>query len=546
MAGVLAFDGRSTYVCLGNPDSLNINDKMTVEVWFRNDAPGARDLRSYLKNIVAHGNDGRAELFLRMDSFSWSYELGVWRGDSDETIAAKMDIPNEDMGQWVHLAGVWDGKAWLLYHNAELAARKKDTLGPTKVNAAWGIGANGGGGDRFFHGGVRDVRLWKVARTQEQIQSTMHSGPSPTEQGLAGWWKLQGDARDSSSSGVHGTVRGMCTWGLSEPADIKVAASGASGERHGGDLNSLLQQAMGLGGGDDTSPDVGHAVEVSLEQLYMGADVQVPISRTNPCTTCQGSGSGNVGSLRGCLRCSGTGKAMAVVAVMGMMQPTQRTCPGCDGRGRFGASETRCEACDGNKIVRKEDAATVRVEPGMPEAHKIVRRGDGDNTPTTRPGARIFVIQTRPHERFIRRGDDLAVVLKLPLIEALGGFKRGIEHLDGRTLCVRAPDGRSVSHGEVFVVNGSGMPRLQKPVEFGDLYVQVEVAMPESLSPDALAAITDILGPGPPPHTGDDVEEATPHPAPGFNPTGWGLGGVEDEDETGEQRGQHPTACAQQ
>ncbi len=52
------------------------------------------------------------------------------------------------------------------------------------------------------------------------------------------------------------------------------------------------------------------------------------------------------------------------------------------------------------------------------------------------PGDLVFRIRTEPHKKFTRRGHDLAHQMSISLLEALVGFKREIEHLDGHKVVV--------------------------------------------------------------------------------------------------------------
>jgi hypothetical protein len=71
-----------------------------------------------LRNILAHGHatSPAGEVFLRINN--GSYQVGSWNGTNHFTSAA---IPAGDLGQCVHLAGVYDPAAgqWRLYRNDE-------------------------------------------------------------------------------------------------------------------------------------------------------------------------------------------------------------------------------------------------------------------------------------------------------------------------------------------------------------------------------------------------------------------------------------------
>jgi hypothetical protein len=129
---------------------------------------------------------------------------------------AAAPIPREDTGEWVHLAGVYDGSRWRLYRNGQEVASNPDPVGVVPVKGAWAIGARGGGSERFFAGDIAEVRLWNVARTPEQIREDMRRDPRKDDtQGLIGSWSLSEGrgaiAGDRSPSQAHGVLRGA-TW----------------------------------------------------------------------------------------------------------------------------------------------------------------------------------------------------------------------------------------------------------------------------------------------------------------------------------------------
>ena len=74
----------------------------------------------------------------------------------------------------------------------------------------------GGGRERFFQGDVRDVRLWKMPRGQQEIRADMKRTLSGEEPGLVGYWPLNERqdvlARDLSPNKNDGVIR-KGAWG---------------------------------------------------------------------------------------------------------------------------------------------------------------------------------------------------------------------------------------------------------------------------------------------------------------------------------------------
>ncbi|XXF80006.1 LamG domain-containing protein [Myxococcaceae bacterium GXIMD 01537] len=196
----LEFNGTSTFVDLGNPDRYSFTGPLTMEAWVR-----PRTLLP-LQNILAHGFGTSSEVYLRQ--VFGVYQTGAWGNDMGGGVS--VSIPPGDLGQWVHLAGVFDGSNWTLYRNGEQIGQAPASGGLAAVDKPWAIGARGGGGERFYDGGIRDVRFWQGARTASQIQAEMNSTLRGDEPGLIGYWPLnEGEgttAKDLSRSKNDGKI----------------------------------------------------------------------------------------------------------------------------------------------------------------------------------------------------------------------------------------------------------------------------------------------------------------------------------------------------
>ena len=89
------------------------------------------------------------------------------------------------------------------------------------------------------------------------------------------------------------------------------------------------------------------------------------------------------------------------------------------------------------------------------------------------------MIQELPHKVFKREKNNLRMKLKITLKDALLGFRKVIEHLDGHKVNIKK-DGVT-QPGETIRIKGEGMPVHQKG-DTGDLLVDVEITIPEQLS----------------------------------------------------------------
>jgi hypothetical protein len=159
----VSFDGQNDVIQLGNPTALRaIRQRITIAAWVKPEATDG------LRNIVAHGytSEPQGEVFLRVND--GRYEVGAW--DGADHLAA-FDIPAEDVGSWVHLAGVYDGANWRLYRNGVEVAVTEDETGAVFVYGDWAVGARGDGNGRFFQGSIDDVRIYNRTLFAAEIQA---------------------------------------------------------------------------------------------------------------------------------------------------------------------------------------------------------------------------------------------------------------------------------------------------------------------------------------------------------------------------------------
>lgn len=114
---------------------------------------------------------------------------------------------------WVHIAAVTDGTTRRHYINGELVFEAAETNPSSSSTRALRIGSDPDW-DFMAAGGIDELRIWKVARTQAQIRQTMYA-PYVNEandtagmfQSLEAWYRFEGNAMDSWRT-HHGTIMG--------------------------------------------------------------------------------------------------------------------------------------------------------------------------------------------------------------------------------------------------------------------------------------------------------------------------------------------------
>lgn len=244
-----------------------------------------------------------------------------------------------------------------------------------------------------------------------------------------------------------------------------------------GDMFGRAQRPTGPSRGQDLRYDL----EISLEQAYAGAEVEIKVPAATACETCEGSGARPGTTATPCATCNGLGR---VRRSQGFFQ-VETTCPRCGGGGRLLLNP--CHACGGAGQVRRERLLQVRVPAGVDDGSRIRLAGEGDAGAKGGPRGDLYIfLAVRPHDLFERDGLDLRCQIPVPMATAaLGGeidvpCLLGGEHCDGKCkLTVKAPAGTQTGHS--IPVRGKGMPSLRSRRR-GDLVVELVVETPTNLT----------------------------------------------------------------
>lgn len=163
--------------------------------------------------------------------------------------------------------------------------------------------------------------------------------------------------------------------------------------------------------------------------------------------------------------------------------------------------KTSVEGGEARISVRREDGQsetiTVRIPAGIEDGKKIRLRGQGAPSPNGGPPGDILItVRVEKHPWFHRRGDDLDVRVPLTLAEAAAGCKVDVPTPQG-TIAVKVPP--CTSSGTKLRVKGHGVQR--QGGKSGDLYAEVMIVMPDSLTDQQIEWLQQLNGSSSDPRT---------------------------------------------
>lgn len=196
----LRFDGTDDLLNCGNGIPLQITgNKITLEAMIN-----VNEFKSqpFAGSVIVKDQGSNSSGYMIRCGGAGIINFNIGNGSWHEISTPANSV---QLNQWHHVAATYDGTSMKIFIDGELAAQSNSvfTIGNASNNNLL-IGESPGFPGRVFNGKIDEVRIWNVARTQSQIQSTMNTiltqeYYSTPDSGLAGYWQLDEGIGQSAS-----------------------------------------------------------------------------------------------------------------------------------------------------------------------------------------------------------------------------------------------------------------------------------------------------------------------------------------------------------
>jgi molecular chaperone DnaJ len=327
----------------------------------------------------------------------------------------------------------------------------------------------------------------QIKKAYRRLAKQYHPDANPNNPQAAETFKQVSEAHgvlaDPEKRKKYDTMRRL---GAFEPSARR--SGGAPGARGGGfaetfDFGDFGSMGLGdifssiFGRGKREEPR-GESIETELEIPFrtaaLGGKVPVTLTLNEACATCSGSGAAPGATLSQCPECKGRGTISFGQGGFAVNRP----CPMCRGRGKVPSQ--KCATCGGVGETRGERRVMITVPSGTESGLKIRIKGQGaagrNGTP---PGDLLVTFQVQPDRFFRREGLDVVCDVTINLAQAVMGTRMRVRTLDGKKVVLKIPPG--TQPGRRFRIRGEGIAKGERR---GDQYVNVQVTLPEQLSPE--------------------------------------------------------------
>ncbi|MDB6024267.1 MAG: chaperone protein DnaJ [Verrucomicrobiales bacterium] len=263
--------------------------------------------------------------------------------------------------------------------------------------------------------------------------------------------------------------------GFHDPFDIFREVFAGGGGSGGGSIFEDL-----FGGGQQRDPsggqrgaDLRYDMEISFMEAARGTEKEIAVTKLDQCEVCQGSGAEKGSSIKACATCGGRGQVLMSRGIFSIAQ----TCPRCQGAGKV--VEKPCKNCRGAGRTERQTKIKIKIPAGVDTGSRLRSSGNGEaGVRGGSPGDLYVIIHVKPHEIFVREGDDLICDVPLSFVQATLGADIEVPSLEGK-LQIKVPPG--TQSGTIFRLKGKGMKNVQG-YGYGDLHVRAAVEVPTKLN----------------------------------------------------------------
>lgn len=214
-------------------------------------------------------------------------------------------------------------------------------------------------------------------------------------------------------------------------------------------------------------------LELTFEEAAFGKEMELEVERYQACPICGGDRLKPGSRPEPCATCGGRGQ---VTRSQGFFS-ISTTCPHCRGEGVI--ITTPCEECGGAGRVLRTKKLSVRVPAGVDDGSRLRLQNEGEGGINGGPPGDLYVfLHVKPHEFFVRDGDDLHCEVPISFAQAALGTDLKVPTLDGAE-SVTIPKG--TQSGDTFRLKNAGIPHLRRNGR-GDQIIKARVQTPRKLT----------------------------------------------------------------
>lgn len=191
--------------------------------------------------------------------------------------------------------------------------------------------------------------------------------------------------------------------------------------------------------------DHAYSLQISFEESFREVRKVLKVTLQRPCFSCS----------KLCTRCNGKGVEEQHFQMGPFTQIATRPCSQCNSCGLLFSG---CEACKHKKHIVEPLNYEIRLPPGVKDGHVVIAKGLGEQAqkPDGEDSGDLHIrISVAPHPIFMRQGDDLIWLTKIPFEDSVNGVKITCPHFDG-PISIDTSDWGVLDPRKDYIIEGKG------------------------------------------------------------------------------------------
>ena len=223
--------------------------------------------------------------------------------------------------------------------------------------------------------------------------------------------------------------------------------------------------------------DIVVDMNLTFEEAAFGTKKTINVTRYEECDNCHGSGAETPNDISTCSRCGGSGTVLVEQATIFGRIRTESVCPTCNGKGKRVTKS--CSKCSGNGRIRQKRNIEVEIPAGIDTDQTYSLRSQGEAGVNGGGNGDLLIrITVKPHEIFVRDGNDIYLELPITFSQAALGATIEINTIHGAAN-LKVPAG--TQSGTKFRMPGKGINN-KITGRTGNQIVTIKVVTPTNLS----------------------------------------------------------------
>jgi hypothetical protein len=213
-SNAIYFDGINDFLAGNNNSSTNILGDITIETWVNLSS----QTQDYVR-IIGKGDNKNRTYGMWYTPGKLLFQEYEYGGGVDVFFKTTLNLKT-----WYHIAMVKSGATGFIYLNGELVSTGSG-FGGMPLTSTEPLTIGYAGFHSYLNGMMDEVRIWNVARSQEQIAANMHVTIPGNSPGLVAYYQFNESSgntvTDISGNSNHCNLTNAPIWQIPSTAPIK-------------------------------------------------------------------------------------------------------------------------------------------------------------------------------------------------------------------------------------------------------------------------------------------------------------------------------------